>query len=249
MPRLLLIDAKWQGRIRLTEKLKDFFKKENIKSIALFASIQFTNLDNFIKEIKNLGITVNITGAKRTNEKIQILGCDCFGDSFKDKIMQESDIVLYVGDGLFHPKALLLSQIGEKDFKPVIVFNPIQNNLEVLEKEVIEKQIKRMKRNLKLFINASTIGILVTIKPGQQYFLAAKKLKENLESQGKKAYIFIDDTINLDQLENYSFVKSWVNTSCPRIGTDDIVNIEQPIINIREANNPSKALEELENAK
>ena len=246
MTQIIFIDAKWLGKIQLTKELENFLKKRRIKSIALFASVQFTDLNNFIKQIEKIGIKVNTTKAKRTNEKIQILGCDCYEDSFNKDIIQDSDLILYIGDGLFHPKALLLSQINKKDFKSVIVFNPSSKKITELDKEVIEKQIQKIKRNLKLFINAKNIGILVTIKPGQQYFSAAKKLKEKLEENGKKAYIFIDDIINLNQLENYPFVKAWVNTACPRIGTDDILNIEQPIINIREALNPIKALEELE---
>ena len=257
MPELFLIDAKWEGEIKLTNKLKDFLKKnikeKKLRSIALFASIQFLNLDNFIKELEDLGIKVNITKSKRTNEPIQILGCDNYHDSFSEPIIQESDIILYVGDGLFHPKALLLSQSKNKneeknknrEIKPVLIFNPISDNIEILEKKAIEKQILKYKRNLKLFINSDSIGILVTIKPGQQYFIAAKKLKEHLQNQGKKTYIFIDDTINLNNLENYPFIKAWVNTACPRIGTDDIVNIKQPIINLKEALDPVKALEEL----
>lgn len=246
MPELFLIDAKWEGEIKLTERLKNYLQKNKVKSIALFASIQFTNLDNFINEINKIGIKVNTTKAKRTNEPIQILGCDCYEDSFTTNIINESDFILYVGDGLFHPKALLLSQSSQKNPKSVIIFNPISDKIEIINEKSIEKQLQKYKRNLKLFINADTIGILVTIKPGQQYFLAAKKLKQDLEKQGKKAYIFIEDTINLNNLENYIFIKAWVNTTCPRIGTDDITNIKQPLINLREAFDPIKALEELE---
>ena len=250
MPELFLIDAKWEGKIKLTDKLKDFLfkkiKEDKVKSLALFASIQFTDLNNFIKEIEKLGIKINITKAKRTNEKLQILGCDIYHDSFNDSIIQDSDLILYIGDGLFHPKALLLSQIKEKEFKPVVIFDPIQNKVEEINKKTIEKQLQKYKRNLKLFLNSEKIGVLVTIKPGQQYFLAAKKLKDNLEKQGKKVYIFIDNTININNLENYPFIQAWVNTACPRIGTDDIVNIKQPLINLREAFDPIKALEELE---
>ena len=246
MPHLLLIDAKWEGKINLTNELKEHFKKNKIKSNALFASIQFTNLNEFIKELEKNKIKVNITKAKRTNEKIQILGCDCYGDSFQEDIIKNSDVVLYIGDGLFHPKALLLSQIKSKEFKPVIIFDPIANQIKEINKKDIEKQIQKKKRNLKMFINSRTIGILVTIKPGQQYFNSAKNLKEKLKEQGKKAYIFIDNNINLSQLENYPFIQCWVNTACPRIGTDDIVNIEKPLINIKEAFNPIKYLEEME---
>ena len=248
MTELLLIDAKWQGRIQLTNELKNYLKKKDIKSVALFASIQFTNLNDFIKELEKNKIKVNLTEAKRTDEKIQILGCDCYEDSFKKNIIKNSDLILYVGDGLFHPKALLLAQkkeIKTNKFKPILTFNPATNQINLLEKKEIEKQIQKYKRNIKLFINSKLVGILVTIKPGQQYFNAAKKLKEKLKEQGKKSYIFIDDIINLNQLENYPFIQCWVNTACPRIGTDDILNTEKPIINLKEAINPIKFLEEL----
>lgn len=247
MPELLFIDAKWEGKIKLTKELENYFKKNKISSIALFASVQFTNLDNFIKQIENLGIKVNTTKAKRTNSPMQILGCDCYEDSFKENIIKNSDLILYIGDGLFHPKALLLAQKKEtNNFKPVLIFNLVTNQIKEINKKDIEKQIQKYKRNLKLFINAKNIGILVTIKPGQQYFELAKKLKEKLNQENKKSYIFIEDNIDLGQLENYPFIQAWVNTACPRIGTDDILNTEKQIINLREAMNPIKALEELE---
>lgn len=248
MVELLLIDAKWEGEIKLTGKLKKFLQEKKPKSIALFASTQFTKLDKLINQIEKLGIKIKITKAKRTNSPLQILGCDCYENSFKENIIKDSDLILYVGDGLFHPKALLLAQkkeIKTDNFKPVLIFNPITNWISIIGKKELEKQLQRYSRNLKFFINSKTIGILVTIKPGQQYFSAAKKLKEKLEESGKKAYIFIDNTIEINQLENYPFIQSWVNTACPRIGTDDILNIEQPMINIKEAFNPIKALEEL----
>ena len=169
--------------------------------------------------------------------------------SFNNPIFEKSDLILYVGDGMFHPKALLLAQKNNKNFKPLVLYDPIQNKVTEVTKKSIEDQLKKAERNLKLYLNSNTIGILVTIKPGQQYLQAAKKLKDKLQQENKKAYIFIDDTIDLFNLENYHFIKAWVNTACPRIGTDDIVNIQQPMINLREANNPIKALEDLENAK
>ena len=249
MPQLLLIDAKWEGEIKLTKNLANFLKKQNPKSIALFASVQFTNLTNLIRQMKKLGIKINTTKAKRTNERLQILGCDCYEDSFNDPIIQNSDLILYIGDGLFHPKALLLSQINKQNPTTLAIFNPIADKVELVNPSIIFNQIKKATRNLKLFINANLIGILVTIKPGQQFLEAAKKLKEKLEKEGKKAYIFIDNTININDLENYPFIQAWVNTACPRIGTDDILNTNHTLINIREANNPIKALEDLENAK
>jgi len=246
MTQIIFIDAKWEGDINLEDKLKNYLLKNKIKSIALFASVQFLEVNSFIKELDNINIKVNITKAKRTSNPLQILGCDAYHDSFQTDIIRESDAILYLGDGYFHPKALLLSQIKSQKIKPVIMWNPISKTLEILDEKIILKQIKKYKRNLRMFINARTIGILVAIKPGQNYFQTAKKLKAHLESQGKKAYIFVGDNLDLMHFENYPFIEAWINTACPRIGTDDIVNIKQPLINVKEAGNPTKALEELE---
>lgn len=239
MPRLLLLDAKWEGEIKLTKKLKGHLKKKKVKSIDLFASTQFAEIDNFLKDLKKLKIKVNIQKVKRTNKPLQILGCDCYPDSFEKKL--QSDMILYLGDGMFHPKALILAVN-----KPITIFDPISDNIKTVDRNDMQKELNKKKANLKKYLNAKTVGILVTIKPGQQYFLAAKKLKQQLEKEDKKAYIFIDDTLNPMNYENYPFIQCWVNTACPRIGTDDIVNINQPMINLRDALDPRRAFVELE---
>ncbi len=239
MPRLLLIDAKWEGEIKLTKKLKDHLKKKKVKSIDLFASTQFAEINEFLKELKKLKIKVNIQKAKRTNKPLQILGCDCYPDSFEKSL--KSDMILYLGDGMFHPKALILATD-----KPITIFDPISDRIKIVDRKDMQKELNRKKANLKKYLTAKTVGILVTIKPGQQYFLAAKKLKEKLEKEDKRAYIFIDDTLNPSNYENYPFIDCWVNTACPRIGTDDIVNINNPMINLRDALNIERAFVELE---
>ena len=239
MPRLFLLDAKWENEVKLTSKLNSYLKKEKVNSIDLFASVQFSDLENFIKELKKIKIKVNITKAKRTDKPLQILGCDCYSDSFKDNL--KSDIILYIGDGLFHPKALLLATK-----KNVTIFDPVSNNVKILTKKDIQKELMIKKRNLLKFLNARKLGILVTIKPGQQYLQAAINLKNDLEKKDKKVYIFIDDNLDLRNYENYPFIECWINTACPRIGIDDAVNILQPIINLREAVNPERGFEELE---
>ena len=239
MPRLLLLDAKWEGEIKLTKTLKDHLKKKKVKSIDLFASTQFAEINELLKEFKKLKIKVNIQKAKRTNKPLQILGCDCYPDSFSENL--SSDMVLYLGDGMFHPKALILAID-----KPITIFDPVSDKIKTVDRKDMQKELNKKKANLKKYLDANKIGILVTIKPGQQYFLAAKKLKQQLEKDDKKAYIFIDDTLNPMNYENYPFIQCWVNTACPRIGTDDIVNINQPMINLRDALDPGRAFVELE---
>ena len=171
MPRLLLLDAKWEGEIKLTKTLKDHLKKKKVKSIDLFASTQFAEINELLKEFKKLKIKVNIQKAKRTNKPLQILGCDCYPDSFSENL--SSDMVLYLGDGMFHPKALILAID-----KPITIFDPVSDKIKTVDRKDMQKELNKKKANLKKYLDANKIGILVTIKPGQQYFLAAKKLKQ-----------------------------------------------------------------------
>ena len=224
----LLVDAQWKGELKLLPEVKAYIEKNNVKSVALFASVNFLNLNTVKKELETLGVTIQTTKAKRTHVETQILGCDVYHDAFQDEI--NADMILYVGDGLFHPKALVLATK-----KSVVIMDPVNEKVQLINEEDVEKQVKKLAANKVRYLAAQTIGILVTTKPGQQFLDQALTLKEKVEKEGKKAYIFVEDSINLQDLTNYPFIEAWVNTACPRIGTDDIVNIEQALINIRDA--------------
>ena len=245
MPKTIFMEAPWDGEIVLGKEFIDELKNRAVKKVALFASVQFLHLDGVIEKISSMGIEVLTTRAKRTNAQIQVLGCDAYHDSYKEDIIGESDAIVYIGDGLFHPKAIVLSQRESKNKKDVIIWDPVSVKMRILTAKTVEAQVKKTIANLKRFIAARTVGVIVTLKPGQQYMDIAKKLKEHLKSQGKECYIFVDDFIKLEQFENYPFIEAWVNTACPRIGLDDHVHASKPLINSREAFDPVAALEKL----
>lgn len=200
MTQLIFIDAKWDGDIELSNEVLSHLQKNNVKTLALFSSVQFTDIEKVKQQLLDVNIEPKITKAKRTNKELQILGCDIYHDSFNEDTINEADSIMYIGDGLFHPKALLLAQTKNEKIKDIILYDPMAKQFEILTEKNIEAQIQKLKRNLKMFISAKTIGILVTIKPGQQYFNASKRLKEHLESENKKAYIFIGDSIILNEI-------------------------------------------------
>ncbi|MFT7615344.1 MAG: 2-(3-amino-3-carboxypropyl)histidine synthase [Candidatus Woesearchaeota archaeon] len=239
----ITIDGKWEKELILGEEFLKHLSDNNIKTVALFASVQFLALDTIRKQITDAGITIKETKAKRTHAITQILGCDAYHDSYEEDVIGTSDALIYIGDGMFHPKALLLAQIYKKEIKPVLIWNPIEGNLQIIDRKDIEKQIQKTKANLKRFVAAKTIGLMVTTKPGQSYINSAYKLKAKLEKEGKKCYVFVDDTLNIQLLENYPFIEAWINTACPRIGTDDLTTIRPALINIREAVDPIGHLE------
>ncbi|MBI5390493.1 diphthamide synthesis protein [Candidatus Woesearchaeota archaeon] len=244
MVEMVFVDATWEQEIVLGKDLLRYFEKEKVKSVGLFASVQFLKLEKVREQLQQSEIRVHETKAKRTHLKTQILGCDAYHDSFEEDIIATSDAVLYIGDGLFHPKALLLAQTG-REIKPVVIWDPVSEKMKIITQADIEKQLNKKKANLKKFLAADVVGVMVTVKPGQQYMKNALFLKQVLEKKGKKVYLFLGDTFDYRLFENYPFVQVWVNTACPRIGTDDITEMQRPLINIREAYDAEKTLEEM----
>ena len=112
----LLINAEYNEEFELSEETLDYCKK--YKTIALYAAIQFSQkLNKIIEQLKSSGINVITSQPERTHSQYQILGCDL---SYKNlKLEAKPNAFLYIGDGLFHPRALALSQKEEIEFKKV----------------------------------------------------------------------------------------------------------------------------------
>jgi len=245
MTDILFVDSAWEKELSLTPENLEYLQAKKVRSLALFASAQFLKVDTIIEQLKSIGVQAVRTKAKRTNTAMQLLGCNIYHNSFEEDIIEGTDATMYIGDGLFHPKALLLCQMYKKSIKEIIVFDPLHQRMRILNHEAVQDQIRKTRANLKSYLAARSVGILVSVKPGQSYVNSALQLKQHIEAQGKKAYVFLDNTLDLLHIENYPFIDCWVNTACPRIGSDDTLTIHRPLINIREAFDPARALEQL----
>jgi 2-(3-amino-3-carboxypropyl)histidine synthase len=237
MGRIIYIPSVYKEEIFLNEDALDYLKKNKVKAVSLFASVQFLSLDRIKKQLEENKIKI-------LNSSPQILGCNLYLSEIKSKEIKTSDLILYIGDGMFHPKTILLSQLGTK-FKDVLCFNPKTNNFSITRFKDVEKIILILKTNLLKFIYSKKIGVLISLKPGQRSFEQAINFKKENEKKGKKVYLFVDNSFNFDLLENFNFIDFWVNSACPRIGLDDAGNIKNPIINIQDAKNPEKSLERI----
>lgn len=214
--KTLFIESKYMGKTE-TRKIK---VEKLPQTIGLATSVQFADR---LDEIKNFLETNNkkvLIGEGKQKYKGQILGCDVSaGNNIKGKV----DAFLYIGDGRFHPLGLAM-----KTEKEVYTFNPKSNQF----LKINEKKINEYKKNIQVktmrYLSSDNIGILVSTKPGQNDMKSAQKLKKDLEKKGKKGYIFVFNTLNTNELENFPFVDFWVNTACPRIEEDSkkIINIE-----------------------
>ena len=194
---------------------------ENVKgkSVGLSTTVQY------IKQVEVLEKKLLEKGVKVTRKKSplgvypsQILGCSV--------PKYETDIVLYLGCGKFHPIGLALENKRE-----VLIANPETEEVFFQDMKEVDKYERKVITNKTLVKNAKVMGLLVSNKEGQNRLDTAIKLKKRLEEENKKAYILLFDTLDFNSLENYSWIEAYINTACPRI-FDDNEKFNKPMINI-----------------
>lgn len=207
MTKKLFVPAYKKSEINL-----DFISKQIDKipkPFFLAYSIQFKEIAESIKKSFD---KKDLTGFS------QILGCS------KPQIPEGSDkkAILLIGSGRFHGVSLAL----ETNLK-VYILEPGSKKLSLISEKEIQKLKQLQKSSYTNFLNSKSIGILVSLKPGQNRLKKALELQKTLEKSDKEAYIFITDNLNLDETENFHGVDSWINTACPRLSLDktDIVNL------------------------
>ncbi len=239
----LFIPAKYTEKIIIPDSI---IHKLPAK-IVLFSSVQF--LDQ-LKDVKKQLVQKNkkILSIKSKNflyggvicDEGQLLGCNL--EVFDKKVNHKFDELnqkfddfyafMYVGDGTFHPKALLI-----KNRKDIYCYNPKSQKLEIIKKELHDEYEKKKKGAILKFLSSKNIGIIITKKPGQENIKRAEKLKQNIIKKwpNKKVYLLISDEINFNELENFNFIDIYVNTACPRIAYDDSIRTEKKLINLEDA--------------
>lgn len=214
--KTLFIESKYNQKISLPKPVIETLK--HYKQIALFTTVQFIdNLTNIKKQLEKAKTKVTLLKAAHCKYAGQLLGCSI--KCFKEDV----DAFLFIGDGMFHPLALKLS-----NDKPVFAFNPFTKKLaEITENET--KQIKQQqKAALVKFYSSKEIGILISTKPGQFEIKKAMEVKKKFPE--KTFYFFIFDTLDFSQLENFPFVECFVNTACRRISYDEAEKSQKKIL-------------------
>lgn len=158
----------------------------------------------------------------------QVLGCDA---SQAMRHINEVDAFLYIGSGKFHPLEIAL-----QTKKRVICANPLTNEITEITKEEIELREKRIKGAYLKFLSSRKVGIIVTTKSGQGVLPLALRFKNSEIMKDKESFIFLCNTLNPNELENYPDIECWVNTACPRIATEDNDKFSKPVINLEVLN-------------
>lgn len=215
--KIMMVEGRYTGPVDLSKLDTKLLPKK----IGLATTVQFLgHVDEIRQFLENNGKEIYID-KMRQKYGGQLLGCDT---GAAEKIKDDVDAFLYVGTGVFHPLGIALN-IG----KHVFCYDPIHAVMSKIDKSEVERYNKKKKGAYMKFLEATEIGILVSLKPGQNNFKKALELKKNLK--GKNCHIFAFDTLDFSQIENFPFIQCWVNTACNRI-LDDYSKFTKPLVDL-----------------
>lgn len=170
------------------------------KNIAIVYSIQYKNIAKQIYDI--------LSKKYKITKMIQVLGCS------KPKFSKETQAILLISSGQFHAVSL-----ASETKLPIYILE--SNKLRKISEEEISAFEKRKHASYMQFLDSERVGILISIKPGQENMKKALSLKNKLKN--KKIYFFLANEIDTKQFENFSDINVWINTACPRLDFEGFV--------------------------
>lgn len=193
------------------------YKKIGIVSTVNFLSL-IPKVKQFLSENGKQGIAGEPAGGKwGASAAGQILGCDV---TAAQVIENKVDCFLYIGTGKFHPT-------GMKTKKPFFILDLEKNSLE--RHDIDHDKIERQRyARIAIAKMSNKFGLLLSTKEGQFYLSVARRARDILQKNGKKAYILVADEFTPEKLMGVD-VDCYVNCSCPRM-SDDTQRFGKPVI-------------------
>src|SRR3989338_1133748 len=156
--------------------------------------------------------------------KGHVIGCEYSG---LKEIEKEVDAFIIIGNRFHSLGAVLAVE------KPVILLD-VYNDEIMNMSGAREKILKQRAISIQKLKDATNVGIIVEIKPGQK-FGNSKYLVDKLKEQGKNAIVITMSEITPEKIMNFYHIEAFVELACPRIAVDDFAKYKKPILTFKEA--------------
>ncbi len=194
--------------------------------IGLATTVQHVQMLDSVREILvRMGKTIEVGDAQQLPYPGQVVGCNF---SNVKSIAKDVEAFLFLGGGKFHALGVALAT-----GKPTIIADPYSGTAYALDAEV-QKILKQRYASIGEASRAKSLGVLVSLKPGQKHLDEALKVKATAEKMGKSCYLFAVREIQPDVLVEFPTVDAYVNTACPRISMDDSSRFDKPVLTVEE---------------
>lgn len=193
-------------KFKISESKINEISKNLPNNIVIVYSIQYKRVAEKVKRI--------FDRSKDVKGFVQVLGCS------KIKLPKRVGAILLVGSGKFHGVSLAIGT-----GLPVYILD--EGNLSRVSEKEVEKMKELKKASYVNFLNSKRVGVLISLKPGQENLWKAFTLEGRFKD--KELYYFLGDNINIGEFENFPEIESWVNTACPKLDLDSnkIVNLDE----------------------
>lgn len=149
----------------------------------------------------------------------EVLGCT-------SPIISGVKDVVYIGDGRFHLESAMIRNPSLNFYK----YCPFTKKL---SREYYDfEKMKRIRENeIRKALDGKSFGVILGSLGRQGNKKIFENIVKKLESLGKyKIYKIIVDEINQKILDNYSFIDSFIQVSCPRLSIDWGSNYYKPLL-------------------
>jgi 2-(3-amino-3-carboxypropyl)histidine synthase len=188
------------------------------KTLCLVTTVQHAHLVPAMEAfLQAKGFDVRVAdGSGRTPVRGQVLGC-----SFAAARVPGTEECLFVGTGVFHPIGIALSSNAR-----VVALDPLTGAAQGVNSDAL---LRRRFAVIEKARGATTIGIIVSAKSGQQ----RRALAERLAGLSPHAVLVTLREVSPDELLNLGF-DCYVNTACPRLAYDDQVRFPVPVLSPQE---------------
>jgi 2-(3-amino-3-carboxypropyl)histidine synthase len=182
--------------------------------IGLVTTIQHVHrMGSVVEWLEGKGIRgVVMEGTPRTPYPGQVLGC-----SFEAARRTGAREILYIGTGLFHPIGVQLAT-GAR----VIAVDPYARDVQVVD---ASRLLRKRFALIESAREAVSIGVLVSLKKGQQRWELARRLA----ALSEKAVLVALHEVTPEELLNLGMA-CYVNTACPRLAYDDQSRFSVPVL-------------------
>ncbi|MEM0491626.1 MAG: diphthamide biosynthesis enzyme Dph2 [Acidilobaceae archaeon] len=206
----------------------ELLRRYDAKIIGLVTTAQHTHKIKSISEIleKNGFKPITPRGSPPYFLDGQVIGCD-----YRLARSIKADIFIYLGGGVFHPVGLYLAT-----FKPVIKIDPYEGkstDITPLGEKIYKSRLYKIMESF----SVERWAIIVGVKTGQYRPWLVRRLREEIESRGRKYTLISSENLTLQNLLSIDnqWIQAFTITSCPRIPTDDYWDYHKPVLTPGEA--------------